>query len=103
MASNKSVTKRHSTRKSNTKIPSYAYEKDSTFFLKLVIFLVLGAQWVYIMGSSWQLPLPVGLIIGLVFATHEHFQIDRKIEYAVLLASTLIGFWLPLGLEIQIN
>lgn len=78
-------------------------ETDSTYFLKLVIFLILGSQWIYIESlPDWQVPVPVGLVIGLVFATHEHFQIDRKIEYAVLLTATFISFWLPLGLIIQI-
>jgi hypothetical protein len=78
-------------------------ETDSAYFLKLVVFLILGSQWIYIQsGESWQLPIPVGLIIGLVFATHEHFQIDRKIEYVVLLFATFISFWLPIGLVIQV-
>jgi len=78
-------------------------EPDSTFFLKLVVFLILGSQWVYIESyPDWQLPIPVGLILGLVFASHEHFQIDRKIEYAVLLIATFAAFWLPLGLVIQL-
>jgi len=78
-------------------------EPDSTFFLKLVVLLILGSQWVYIENfPDWQIPIPVGLIIGLVFATHEHFQIDRKIEYAVLLIATFAAFWLPVGLVIKI-
>lgn len=78
-------------------------ETDSAYFLKLVVFLILGSQWIYVQnGESWQLPIPVGLIIGLVFATHEHFQIDRKIEYVVLLFATFISFWLPIGLVIQV-
>jgi hypothetical protein len=78
-------------------------EPDSTFFLKSVVFLILGTQWIYIeSGNEWQIPIPIGLIIGLVFATHEHFQIDRKIEYVILLFATFISFWLPIGLVIQI-
>lgn len=78
-------------------------EPDSTYFLKLVVFLILGSQWIYIENlPDWQLPIPVGLIVGLVFATHEHFQIDRKIEYATLLVATFIAFWLPIGLVIEV-
>ena len=78
-------------------------EQDSTYFLKLTVFLILGSQWLYIENfPDWQIPIPVGLIIGLVFATHEHFQVDRKIEYAVLLIAAFISFWLPLGLVIQV-
>lgn len=82
---------------------AFAYETDSTFFLKLVVFMVLGAQWVFIQTSAdSQFPIPIGLILGLVFASHEHFQIDRKIEYAVMLVSMFVAFWLPLGLVIQL-
>lgn len=78
-------------------------EPDSVFFLKIVIFLILGTQWIYIESlPNWQAPIPVGLILGLVFATHEHFQIDRKIEYAVLLVATFIAFWLPIGITISV-
>ena len=76
---------------------------DSTYFLKLVVLLILGSLWIKASnGESWQLPVPIGLIIGLVIVTHEHFKIDRKIEYAVLLMAMLIGFWAPIGLFISI-
>ncbi len=78
-------------------------ELDTTYFLKLVIFLILGSQWIYIESlPEWQIPIPVGLTLGLIFATHEHFQVDRKIEYAVLLLAAFISFWLPFGLVIQL-
>ncbi len=75
-------------------------ESDSAYFLKLVLFLVLGAQWVRITKSDAQIPIPAGLILGLIFAAHDHFRIDRKIEYALLLTSMFISFWLPMGVEI---
>jgi hypothetical protein len=78
-------------------------EMDSIFVLKLVLFLILGSQWLYIdnanSGSSY--PIPVGAIIGLGFALHEHFKIDRKIEYALLLVSMFVGFWLPIGISLK--
>lgn len=78
-------------------------ESDSAYFLKLVLYLILGSLWVKVSrGDASQLPLPIGLIIGLLFARHEHFQIDRKIEYALLLVATFVGFWLPIGLYIAL-
>lgn len=78
-------------------------ETDSTYFLKLVLYLILGSMWIKVTkGETMQIPLPVGLIIGLLFTTHEHFKIDRKIEYAVLLVAMLIGFWAPIGLYINL-
>lgn len=79
-------------------------EPDSLFFLKMVVLLVIGSQWIFIApaDAGWQIPIPFGLILGLVLVTHEHFQIDRKIEYAMLLISSFIAFWLPVGIVIQI-
>lgn len=79
-------------------------EPDSTYFLKLVIYLIVGSQWLRIenLSEGWSIPLPVGLLIGLWFASHDHFQIDRKIEYALLLVAAFISFWLPIGIFIEI-
>ncbi len=78
-------------------------EKDSAYFLKLVLYLIIGSIWIKVTkGETNQIPIPIGLIIGLVFTTHEHFKIDRKIEYAVLLVAMLIGFWVPIGLYINL-
>jgi hypothetical protein len=77
-------------------------ELDSVFFLKLVFYLIIGSLWLKLTkGESTQLPLPAGLAIGLVFTSHEHFQIDRKIEFAILLIAALVGFWAPFGIFIN--
>lgn len=78
-------------------------EPDSIYFLKLVLYVVLGSFW---LKFSQPIPLgdflihgfPLGLIVGLLFASHDHFQIDRKIEYALLILVTVITFFLPAGL-----
>jgi len=103
MAKKKTSTpKKKSSNRKFSKGTQTTTETDSMFFLKLTVFLILGSQWIYIERlPDWQIPIPVGLILGLVFATHEHFQIDRKIEYAVLVVATFISFWLPIGLVIQ--
>lgn len=77
-------------------------EKDSVYFLKLLFFFLIGAFWLRLeLGGGRLLSLPFGLVAGLLFASHEHFAIDRKIEYAVLLIATalsayipIVGFWL---------
>lgn len=74
-----------------------ATESDSVFFLKLLLFFLLGAFWVRIAtDTNSYISLPVGLIFGLVFASHDHFQIDRKIEYAVLLIATVLSAYMPI-------
>lgn len=77
-----------------------AQETDAFYILKLVLYLIIGSQWIRITRGTMTIPLPVGVCIGLLFARSERFQIDRKIEYAILLLSMFIGFWLPLGIEL---
>lgn len=78
-------------------------ETDSSYFLKLVLYLILGSIWIKVTkNDTTQIPLPFGLIVGVIFTAHEHFKIDRKIEYAVLLVAMLIGFWAPIGLYINV-
>lgn len=78
-------------------------EDDGVFLLKIVLYLILGSLWLKISsGEELQIPIPIGLLTGLVFIKHEHFQIDRKIEYAVLLIACLVGFWLPFGMYVSL-
>ena len=77
-------------------------ELDGVYLLKLLLYVLLGTLWVKVSASSnVQFAAPVGFIIGLIFASHEHFQIDRKIEFAVLLVAMLFGYFAPYGLYIQ--
>ncbi len=75
-------------------------ELDSVYVLKLVMYLILGTLWLRIGRVNNTVPIPVGLAIGVLFAMHDHFKIDRKIEYAVLLIAMLVGFWSQIGLII---
>jgi hypothetical protein len=86
-------------RKTKKRVKKQEQELDSVFFLKIVIFLVLGSMWVRLVDPALtrQIPIPVGLFVGLLIASHEHFQIDRKIELSVLLVASLIGFWVQTG------
>jgi hypothetical protein len=75
---------------------------DGVYLLKLALYVILGSMWVKIThGNNLNIPIPVGFILGLIFATHEHFQIDRKIEYAVLMVAMLVGYFAPYGLYIN--
>lgn len=94
MARNKKI-------RSGSTVGKQACVLDGVFFLKLVLYLVMGSLWVKVSrGESMQIALPIGLIVGVLFAAHEHFQIDRKIEYAVLVVAMLIGFLSPYGLYV---
>ena len=76
-----------------------AAEPDSIYFLKIVLYFLLGCMWARV-GEG--VAIPVGLLIGLVFATHDHFRIDRKIEIAILLIATILSFISPIGFILQI-
>ena len=80
-----------------------AEELDSVYLLKMVLYLILGSFWLkFDKSGSYQIPIPLGLLVGAFLASHERFQIDRKMEYAILLMAMFIGFWLPLGLTIAL-
>ena len=78
-------------------------ENDGTYFLKLVLYIILGSFWIKFaspltIGYFTLNGFPLGLLLGLLFASHDHFQIDRKIEYAILIIVTIITFFLPAGI-----
>jgi hypothetical protein len=63
-------------------------ETDSVYLLKILIYLVLGTIWVKINGLVL---IPVGLLLGVIISQKDHFAIDRKVEYAVLIMSAILG------------
>jgi hypothetical protein len=82
------------------------FESDSTYFLKLVVFVLLGTFWVKFQTPvTWLgLPLsavPVGLLIGLLLVRKfEKYQADRKIWYAILVVITILCYFAPSGIVI---
>lgn len=80
-------------------------ETDSTYFLKIVLYVVLGSLWLKFstpleLGDIVLNGLPIGLALGVLFARHDHFQVDRKIEYAILILMTVLSYFLPAGIVI---
>lgn len=82
------------------------FETDSTYFLKLVVFVLLGTFWLRFQDPvSWiGLPLggiPVGMLLGLLLVRKfEKYQSDRKIWYAILVLVTIICYFYPTGVMI---
>ena len=82
------------------------FETDSTYFLKLVVFVLLGTLWLKFQQPVTWLGLPIGGIpagslIGLVLVSRfEKYQSDRKIWYAILLVVTIICYFVPAGIVI---
>ncbi len=77
-----------------------ARETDSSYFLKILLYTILGLIWLQYNGKT---VFPLGMLIGFGLAQHDKFQIDRKIEYAILLVAAIIaavtarGFFLNLS------
>lgn len=85
-----------------TKSKNRPTQLDGLYILKLLLYVLLGTLWLKASnGSSVSFGLPIGFIIGLVFTSHEHFRLDRKIEYATLLVAMLFGYFAPYGLYIN--
>lgn len=82
------------------------YESDGTYFLKLVLCIVLGTIWLKFnqplsLGPAVFNGLPLGLLVGLfVVSKFEKFQYDRKIWYAILVIVTIVSYFLPSGIII---
>jgi hypothetical protein len=77
-------------------------EPDSVYFLKLVLYFLLGCLWLQIGGED-GIPIPIGLVIGLTFASHDHFRIDRKIELAILLIAVVLSGIAPIGFVLTVG
>lgn len=81
-------------------------ESDSTYLLKLVVFVLLGTLWLrFAQPIVWHdVPLngiPLGLLVGLLLVRRfEPSQIDRKIWYAILIIVSIICYFMPAGIMI---
>ena len=75
----------------------------SHFFLKFVLFAILGMIWfefgaeVTIGGAKFG-ALPLGAAIGLILVCFERFRIGRGIELVILLAVGVLSYIFPIGI-----
>ncbi len=82
------------------------FESDSTYFLKLVVVVLLGTMWLKFaepltLASFHFTAIPLGIILGfLIVRAFEHHQEDRKIWYAVLLVVGVISYFVPAGIVV---
>ncbi len=74
-------------------------EPNSLYFIKILLYFLLGMIWIKVDGKT---VFPIGLVIGILLSMHEHFQIDRKVEYAILLIATLLGY-VGLGIFLSVG
>ncbi len=101
----KQITKKQS-KTTKKRFRERIFESDSTYFLKLVVIVILGTLWlkfatpINLFGFNLG-ALPFGILIGfLIVRAFEHHQEDRKIWYAVLLVVGVISYFVPAGILI---
>lgn len=80
-------------------------ETDSAFLLKIVMYIILASVWIKFqepidLGFVGISGIPIGLFVGLIIARQDRFQIDRKIEYVVLIVMTVVTYFVPAGIVI---
>lgn len=63
-------------------------ESDDWYFLKILCYFVLGTVWLKYNG---YVVFPIGAVLAAAIVNKDHFSVDRKIEYAVLLVAAVIG------------
>ncbi len=78
-------------------------EADSKFLLKVVLYVILASVWIKFqtpidLGFTALYGIPVGLFVGLILASQDRFQIDRKIEYVLLIVMTVVTYFVPAGI-----
>ena len=89
-----------------TAVKRQVVESDGTYFLKLIIVVILGTLWLKLAQPlTWQgIPFggfPLGAALGLVgISLIEKNQTDRKIWYAVLIIVTIVSYFVPAGIVI---
>lgn len=89
-------------RRGNEKI----YENDGTYFLKLVLYLVLATLWLKFqhpitLGPFQFSGIPIGMLFGfLIVHRFEKYQFDRKIWYLVLVLVAVVTYFLPAGIVV---
>ncbi len=98
--------KKSALKKAPSSLRERVFETDSTYFLKLVVFVLLGTFWVkFDPAFSWLgvyvAAIPVGMLIGFILVRQfEKHQADRKIWYAILLIVTIICYNMPSGIVV---
>jgi asparagine N-glycosylation enzyme membrane subunit Stt3 len=81
-------------------------EADSTYFLKLVIIVLLSTLWLkFAAPMTWNgIPLggfPLGALIALVaIKLFEKDTYDRKIWFAVMIIVVILSYFVPAGVVI---
>ena len=83
------------------------YDNDGSFFLKLVVFVILSALWLRLknpveVGGLVVQAIPAGLFIALLLVLKiEKYQFNRKIWYVTIIFMAILTSFTPVGVMIQ--
>lgn len=106
MVKKKKQTKRSKNRPVHVVYRNRIAEADSTYFLKLVVVVILSTLWFkFATPMTWNdIPFgafPMGALIALVgIRLYEKDAVDRKIWYAVIVIVTILSYFVPAGIVI---
>lgn len=96
------TVKKTTTKSASVKNSSKLKHDDGYFLLRLALLALVGLLWIKIsLRSGLQLPLPIGFLVGIFIAIRGKREIDRKIQFVVLLMALLVGFIAPLGIYVE--
>ena len=82
------------------------YDNDGSFFLKLVVFVILSALWLRLknpveMDGLVVQAIPAGLFIALLLVLKiEKYQFNRKIWYVTIIFMAILTSFTPVGVMI---
>ena len=82
------------------------YDNDGSFFLKLVVFVILSALWLRLknpveVGGLVVQAIPTGLFIALLLVLKiEKYQFNRKIWYVTIIFMAILTSFTPVGVMI---
>lgn len=104
MGKSKKQTKRSKNRPAHIIYRDRIVEADSTYFLKLVVVVILSTLWLkFATPMTWNdVPFsafPLGALIAIVgIRLYEKDAVDRKIWYAVIVIVTILSYFVPAGI-----
>lgn len=98
-------TKRSTTRPAKKVSAKPVEESDSSYVLKLVMYLIVSSFWLRLaqpidIGIFTFSGFPVGLCVGILLVSRDPFPVDRKIGYALVIIIAILSAFLRVGIII---
>lgn len=75
-------------RRHKNKAKKVLIETNISVVVKLALYLLVGTLWI---SKEDKNVFPIGVILGYLIARKELFQIDKKIEFAMLVIGAFLS------------